>query len=50
VFNPDYGSPSYLTEFNDLVRRVNDEPDFELSPAEIQTALKGMLARIPLNG
>jgi Fibronectin type III domain len=50
VFNPNYGTPNYLTEFNNLLRQVNDNPDEDLTAEEIQVALKGMLARIPLNG
>ena len=50
VFNPDYGTPNYLTEFNNLLRQVNDNPEQDLTAEEIQVAIKGMLARIPLNG
>ena len=48
TFNPNYGNPSYLTEFNDLLRKISDNPDVELTAEEIQVALKGLLARVPL--
>jgi hypothetical protein len=50
VFNPDYGTPTYLAEFQALLRQVDEHPGQELTAEEIQVAIKGMLARVPLNG
>lgn len=47
-FDPNYGTPSYLTEFNDLLRKINEMPEYALTNDDIQVAVKGMLARIPL--
>lgn len=50
AFNADYETPSYLAEFNAILRKVNDDPTVELDPQEIQVALKAVLSRFPLNG
>jgi len=49
VFNPDYETPSYMAEFNTVVRKVNDDPGVVLNANEIQVAIKGILARFPVN-
>lgn len=48
TFNPDYETPSYMAEFNAVVRKVNDDPNVVLDSDEIQVAIKGMLARFPV--
>lgn len=47
TFNPDYETPSYMAEFNAVIRKVSDDPTATLSSDEIQVAIKGMLAQFP---
>lgn len=49
TFDPNYGTPSYLTAFNEVLRRVNNNPNYELTEGEVQVALKGMMAHFPVN-
>lgn len=49
TFNPDYETPSYMAEFNAVVRKVNDDPNVVLTDDEMQVAIKGILARFPVN-
>lgn len=45
VANPEWGVPSTTRDFLALVRKVIENEDYQLSEAEIQTALRGLILR-----
>lgn len=43
--NPEWGVPSTTRDFLALVRKLRDDDEYELTPEEIQTAVKGLILR-----
>lgn len=46
VPDPNWGIPQRVRDYADVVRKVTANPDVELTEAEMQTAIKGLLIRV----
>ena len=44
--NPEWGVPSTTRNFLALVRKLRDDDEYELTPEELQTAVKGLILRV----